>query len=182
MGVLPVHEGRGRRRALDGLLFLLCLLFLFACSLPSSKKQSREEILRRDVRSFHWALIRQDAPVALRFVPGDDRDPWDESFACLFRQLRLLEYRVEHVRFGEDSNEASVRVRWTVHPPDSLVVKEVSWREEWAFQSKKRRWSITSSRDAIKGLPTDCLPKVTGGEDAEGEGPVNGRHRSGATG
>ncbi len=165
MGVLPVYNGRGRRRAFQGFLLVLVLSSLISCSLASPKKQNREQHLRRDVRSFHWALISRDAPVALRHVPADDRDPWDESFACLFEQLRLLDYRVELVKFREDSSEATVRVRWTGHRPDSLVVQEMLWKEEWSFDRKKQRWSLMSSPDALKGLPEDCLPEVTESAD-----------------
>ncbi len=166
-----MHRGRGRSRACKGILFFLCLSCLCACSLTTPKKQNREQILKRDVRSFHWALISQDAPVALRYVPADDRDPWDDSFACLFEQIRLLDYRVEHVKFGKESIEATVRVRWTGHPLDSLVVKEMRWREEWSFSRTKQRWSLLSAPDAIKGLPEDCLPEVTESEASDGDGP-----------
>jgi hypothetical protein len=132
---------------------------MISCSTYSPGKKNREEVLRRDVRSFHWAVISRDAPVALRHVPAEDRDPWDDSFACLFQRLRLVDYKVEHVKYGEDSSEATVRVRWTGHALDSLVVEEMLWKEQWSFNRKKQRWSLVSDPDAIRGLPEDCLPK-----------------------
>jgi hypothetical protein len=138
-----------------------------ACSVPSPKKQNREDLLRRDVRHFHWALIGQDVPVALRHVSPDERDPWDESFACLFKQLRLLDYRVELVKFGETSSKATVRVRWTGHSLDSLVVQEMLWKEEWSFDQERQRWSLLPAPEAIQGLPQECLPDVPEKEGSE---------------
>jgi hypothetical protein len=159
-GVLFVHLGQAMRRAGHGLFLLLFLPTLIACNLPSARKNSREDIMRRDVRSFHWALIAQDVPVALRHVQSDERDSWEDAFTCLFKQLRLLDYRVELVKFAEKSNEATVRVRWEGHALDSLVVKKMLWNEEWSFDSDKQRWSLLPGPDALKGLPEDCLPEL----------------------
>ncbi|MGW8321577.1 MAG: hypothetical protein ACWGSD_08510 [Thermodesulfobacteriota bacterium] len=164
MGVLFVHLGQARRRAGHGLFFLLCLSALIGCNLPSAREKSREDIMRRDVRSFHWALIGQDVPLALRHVPSDERDAWEDAFTCLFKQLRLLDYRVELVKFAEKSNEATVRVRWEGNELDSLVVKKMLWNEQWSFDSDKQRWSLLPGPDALKGLPEDCSPEIPGKE------------------
>ncbi len=164
-----MNADTGRRRFEHGLCLLLSLAFLAACSVSSPRTQSREDLLRSDLRSFHWAVIGQDAPVALRYVPTDERDAWDEAFACLFEHLRLLDYRVERVKFAEKSSEASVRVRWTGHRPDSLVVREMPWQEEWAFDGKKKRWLLLPAPDALKGLPEACVPKVGEPEASAGQ-------------
>ena len=145
---------------MQGLFFLLALSTLIACTIPSPKEKNREDTLKRHVRAFHWAMIGQDVPLALRYVPSDDREAWDDAFTCLFEQLRLLDYRVTLVKFEDESNKASVRVRWTVHPPDSLVVKEMRWKEEWSFNIAKQRWSFQPGPDALLGLPEDCAPEI----------------------
>jgi hypothetical protein len=160
MGVFPVNPRKERKRAGHGLFFLLFLSTLIACTIPNPKEKNREDTLKRHVRAFHWALIGQDVPIALRYVPADDREAWDDAFNCLFEHLRLLDYRVSLVKFYEESNKASVRVRWTAHRPDSLVVKDLRWKEEWSFDLKKQRWSLLPGPDALKGLPEDCLPAV----------------------
>jgi hypothetical protein len=161
MGIASGYLCRGGRRAVYGLFFFLVMSTLIACTLPSPKEKNREDTLKRHVRAFHWAMIGQDAPIALRYVPSDDREAWDDAFACLFEQLRLLDYRVSLVKFDEDSKKASVRVRWTAHPPDSLVIKEMRWKEEWSFNIKKQRWSFQSGPDALTGLPEECLPAIS---------------------
>jgi hypothetical protein len=169
MGIFSVGPCRRRGRAVRGLFFLL-LLFLssmIACGVFTPKKTHREDILKRDVRSFHWAMMGQDVPVALRYVEADDREAWDDAFTRLFEQLRLLDYRVSLVKFAEESSEATVRVRWTAHPPDSLVVKEMRWKEEWVFDLKKQRWSLQPGPDALKGLPEDCLPALPENESPD---------------
>jgi hypothetical protein len=113
-------------------------------------------------------MIGQDVPIALRYVPSDDREAWDEAFTCLFKQLRLLDYRVSLVKFEDESNKASVRVRWTGNPPDSLVVKEMIWKEEWLFDPVRQRWALLPGPDALKGLPEDCLPEIP---EPESEAP-----------
>ena len=158
MRILAAVEGGNRGRSAPRLVLLLLLSLLISCSTWSPKKKSREDRLREDLRSFHWALIAEDAPNALRYVPSDERDTWDESFSCLFRRLRLLDFRVELTKFGEGAKEASVRVRWTGHSPNSLVVEEIVWKEEWTFNSKKDRWSLLPSPGELKGLPEECLP------------------------
>ena len=55
---------------------------LIACTMLSPKEKNREDTLREQVRSFHWAMIGQDVPIALRYVPSDDREAWDEAFTC----------------------------------------------------------------------------------------------------
>jgi len=162
-----VNPRRGRWRAVQGLFFLLILSALGACTIPHPKEKNREDTLKRHVRAFHWAMIAQDVPVALRHVPSDDREAWDDAFTCLFKQIRLLDYRVSLVKFYEESNKASVRVRWTGHPPDSLVVKEMIWKEEWSFNIANQRWSIQPGPDALKGLPEDCVPAVSEPEAPE---------------
>jgi hypothetical protein len=158
--VLPVNPGTGIWRIGHGLCVSVLLFSLVACGALSPKKQSREEMLRDNLRGFHWALISQDAPGVLRYVPSDERDRWDEVFACLFRQLRLLDYRIELVKFAEESREASVRVRWTGHPFDSLVVREMPWKEKWAFDRKKQRWLLSAGvPEALQGLPKPCIHK-----------------------
>jgi hypothetical protein len=159
MGVRPVHPWKGRRRAAQGLFVLLVLSTLIACTMQSPKKTNREDTLRQHVRLFHWAIIGQDVLIALRYVPSDDREAWEDTFTCLFERLRLLDYRVSLVKFDDDSNKASVRVRWTGHPPDSLVVKEMVWEEEWSFDPKKQRWLLLPSPGELKGLPESCLPR-----------------------
>lgn len=153
------------RRSLPALLLVLCLSFVIACSVQSPKKQSREDRLRDDLRAFHWALIGQDIPSALRYVPSGERDSWDETFACLFKRVRLLDYRVELIDFGEKSKEATVRVRWTGHALNSLVTEETLWKEEWSFDPDKERWSLLSEPADLKGLPGACRP---GGPEREG--------------
>ena len=155
-----MNPRKEKKRAVQGLFFLLFLSTLIACTIPNPKEKNREDTLKRHVRAFHWALKGQDVPIALRYVPSDDREAWDDAFNCLFKQLRLLDYRVSLVKFYEESNKASVRVRWTGHQPDSLVVKEMLWKEEWSFDIKKQRWSLLPGPDALKGLPEDCIPAV----------------------
>ena len=164
---------RGRRRATQGLFFLLVLSTLTACTLPNPKEKNREDTLREHLRKFHWAIIGQDVPVALRYVPSDDRDAWDDAFTCLFKQLRLLDYRVTLVKFDDRSNKASVQVRWTVHPPDSLVVTEMRWKEEWSFDPLKQRWSFQPGPDALMGLPEDCVLEVPERETPDEEESVD---------
>jgi len=149
-------ENSGRPRWV--LYFLLFLSSLVACSLQSPRKQGREDRLRENLRSFHWALIGQDVPNALRFVPTDERDAWDEAFSCVFKRSRLLDYRVELIDFTEENKEATVRVRWTSHPLDSLVVDETLWKEEWSYNGKKQRWSLRPNPGKLNGFPEDCLP------------------------
>ena len=163
---MSVFEGRGGRGSRQALWFLLLLSSLVACSVWSPMEQHREDRLRRDLRGFHWALIGQDTPVALRYVPADERDPWDDSFACLFKRFRFMDYRVELVKMGEESSEASVRVRWSVHAKDSLVVEKFMWKEEWSFNVKKQRWSLSQTPGALKGLPEDCLPEIPDKEES----------------
>ena len=158
MRIFVPGEASKRGRAGHRLVLLFLLSFLISCSVQSPRKQGREDRLREDLRSFHWALVGQDIPSALRYVPADERDAWDESFSCVFEQLRLLEYRVELMKFRKEAQEASVRVRWTGHALNSLVVREILWQEQWAFSRKKQRWSLLPSPGALKGLPEDCLP------------------------
>lgn len=160
MGVLPVNDRRGRRRAAQGLFFLLVLSTLIACTIPNPKEKNREETLREHVRSFHWAMIGEDVPVALRYVQSDDREAWEDAFSCLFEKIRLLDYRVSLVKFDDNSNKATVQVRWTGNPPDSLVVKEIRWKEKWSFDPMKQRWAFQPGPDALKGMPEDCIPDV----------------------
>ena len=168
MKVLSFASGTGRGRAGYGICLLLILFSLVACSFSSPRTQNREDLLRRDLRSFHWALIGQDVPTALRYVPAEERDRWDPVFACLFKRLRLLDYRVELVKFAEKSNEASVRVRWSGHRPDSLVVREMPWQEEWSFDKQKKRWLLFPVPDALKGPQGACIPKVPETEEPGG--------------
>ena len=162
-----MYLGKARRRAGQGLFFLLFLATLIGCSVFAPKKTNREDILKRNVRSFHWALIGQDVPLALQSVQTDERDAWEDTFTCLFEQLRLLEFRVSLVKFAEESNKATVRVRWEGHLLDSLVVKKMLWNEEWLFDQKKQRWSLQPGPDALKGLPEGCIQEVPEGESPE---------------
>ena len=81
-----MNDRRGRRRAAQGLFFLLVLSTLTACTIPHPKEKNREDTLREHVRSFHWAMIGQDVPVALQYVPSDDREAWEDAFTCLFKK------------------------------------------------------------------------------------------------
>jgi hypothetical protein len=127
--------------------------------MPSPRKQNREDRLRENLRSFHWALIGQDVPNALRFVSTDERDAWDEAFYCILKRLRMLDYRVELIDFREENKEATVRVRVTSHRLDSLVADETLWKEEWSFNPVKQRWSLLSDPGKLKGFPEDCMPE-----------------------
>lgn len=160
MGVFPVHLWKEGMRAGRGLFFLLFLSSMIACGVWTPQEKSREDRLRDDLRSFHWALMGQDVPIAVRYVPADERDAWEDAFTCIFQRLRLLDYRVSLMKFRNESNEATVRVRWTSHPPDSLVAKELQWNEEWSFDRTKQRWSLQPGPDALKGQPEDCLPEI----------------------
>jgi hypothetical protein len=81
-------------------------------------------------------------------------------------------YRKLLVKFYDESNEADVNVRWTGHPPDSLVVEEMLWKEKWSFDPKKQRWTILPGPGALKGLPEDCVPDIPEREEPdEGESP-----------
>jgi hypothetical protein len=122
-------------------------------------------------------MIGQDVLDALRYVPSDEREAWEGAFTCLFERLRLLDYRVSFVKFDDDSKKASVRVRWTGHPPDSLVVKEMLWEEEWTFDPKKQRWSLLPGPGSLEGLPEDCLPELPeqdGSEESSKSEPLRG--------
>jgi len=155
-----VYLGKARGRTGRGLFFLLFLSTLIGCSVFSPKKTNREDILKRNVRGFHWALISQDVPVALQSVQSDERDAWEDAFTCLFEQLRLLDFRVSLVKFADELNKATVQVRWEDHALNSLVVKKMLWKEEWSFDFDKQRWSLVPGPDALKGLPEDCLPDI----------------------
>lgn len=166
MRIISMLEGRGTGRARHGFCFLV-VCTLMACSVWSPIEKHREDSLRRDLRGFHWAMIGQDVPVALRYVPAEERDSWDDSFTCLFERFRLMDYRVELVKLGEDESEATVRVRWSGHAKDSLVVCKIMWKEAWSFEAKKQRWSLSPGPDALKGLPEECLPEISQKEDPE---------------
>jgi hypothetical protein len=137
----------------------------------SPRKQNREDRLRENLRSFHWALIGKDVPNALRFVQADERDAWDEAFSCIFEKRRWLDYRVELMDFGEENKDAEVRVRWTSHPLDSLVVDESLWKEAWTFNRNMQRWYLDPGPGSIKGLPEDCVPDLPEGEETEESSP-----------
>jgi hypothetical protein len=157
---------------------VLPLSCLLACGLlQTPREQNREDRLRENLRSFHWALIAQDVPNALRFVPADERDAWDKAFSCIFEKRRWLDYRVELTDFGEQNRDATVRVRWTSHSLDSLVVKETVWKEEWEFNRNMQRWYLLPGPGSLQGLPEDCLPDLPeqdGSEDSSKSEPLRG--------
>lgn len=165
---MGTRERLGRR-----LVFVLLLSCMLACgTVQSPRKQNREDRLRENLRSFHWALIAKDVPNALRFVPADERDAWEEAFSCIFEKRRWLDYRVELMDFGEENREAQVRVRWTSHPLDSLAVTESLWKESWTFNRNKQRWSLEAGPSSLEGLPEDCMPDLPEREGAD-ESPLS---------
>jgi hypothetical protein len=137
---------------------LLSLVFLLAaaCSFWSPKEEQREDLLRRDLRSFHWALVGQDTYKALAYVPADRKKDWDKFLTCLLGELRLVDFVAETVAFKRDSNEATVRVRWAGHAMNSLVVREFLWREKWVFEPDRQRWFLQPAGGPIEGLPKNC--------------------------
>ncbi len=163
---MSLFEGREGSRIARELLILLFFSSLMSCSVWSPMERHREDRLRMDLRSFHWALIGQDVPVALQYVPTHARNAWDDSFTCLFEGFRFTDYRVELVKLGSELSEATVRVRCSLHPKDSLVVKEWMWTELWSFNATKQRWSLSDVPDALKGLPAACIPDLPEKEKA----------------
>lgn len=123
--------------------------------------------MKSDLRNFHWTLVGQDIYKALEYVPADQREAWDRFLTCLLGELRLVDFVAETITFRNDSVEASVRVRWMGHPMNSLVVRELLWRERWVFDPDKQQWFFMPTGDRIEGLPERCHPPQVEKQEAD---------------
>ncbi len=147
-------KGKRKNRFPAVIVLTICFWFPTACS-DLSTSLTRKQVLQEALQFFHMTLISQNRPDLVRFIPAEEKQSWDSSFACLFQKIRLIDYHVEKIDVLNDSKEAKIIVKIVSHPLNALVTKEILLEENWSYIDQ--HWYFVSSIKDFKILPEECL-------------------------
>ena len=140
------------RRTLTLLLMVLPLVFCSGCIAvfvemftdPMGRKASFSRAQREYTKMLRWSDIEQ----AVRFVHPEMREQF-LSYDGEFDGIRVTDFEVGDVTFGEREETATVRVTYHAYSMVSMLEKEIKETQEWERLGKDNQWVV---RPKLEGL------------------------------
>jgi hypothetical protein len=140
------------RRRLTLLLVVLPLFFCSGCIAvfvemftdPMGRKASFSRAQREYTKLLRWSDIEQ----AVRFVHPEVREEF-LSYAGEFDGIRVTDFEIGDITFGEREETATVRVTYHAYSMASMLEKEIKETQEWERPAKDNLWLV---RPKLEGL------------------------------
>ena len=140
------------RRRLTLLLMLLPLIFCSGCIAvfvemftdPMGRKAAFSRTQREYTKMLRWS----DVEAAARFVHPEVREEF-LSYEGQFDGIRVTDFEVGEVSFGEGERTATVRVTYHAYSLTSMLEKEIKETQEWERPGKDNGWLV---RPKLEGL------------------------------
>jgi len=140
------------RRRLTVLLVVLPLIFCSGCIAvfvemftdPMGRKASLNRAQREYTKLLRWS----DVESAVRFVHPDLREEF-LSYQDEFEGIRVTDFDIGEVTFGEHEETATVRVTYHAYSMASMLEKEIKETQEWERLGRDNNWVV---RPKLEGL------------------------------
>ena len=140
------------QRRLTLLLVVLPLIFCSGCIAvfvemftdPMGRKASFSRAQREYTKLLRWSDIEQ----AVRFVHPEMREQF-LSYDGEFDGIRVTDFEIGDVTFGEREETATVRVTYHAYSMASMLEKEIKETQEWERPNGDNRWMV---RPKLEGL------------------------------
>lgn len=136
------------RRRLTLLLVVLPLVFCSGCIALFNDPMGRKAAFSRSQRDYTKLLRWSDIEGAVHFVHPEMREQF-LSYEGEFDGIRVTDFEVGDVTFGEREETATVRVRYHAYSMVSMLEKEIKETQEWERLGKSNRWVV---RPKLEGL------------------------------
>ena len=140
------------QRRLTLLLVVLPLIFCSGCIAvfvemftdPMGRKASFSRAQREYTKMLRWS----DVEAAARFVHPEEREQF-LSYEGEFDDIRVTDFDIGDVTFGEREATATVRVTYHAYSMASMLGKEIKETQEWERPGDNNQWVV---RPKLEGL------------------------------
>jgi GTP cyclohydrolase III len=140
------------RRRLTLLLVVLPLIFCSGCIAvfvemftdPMGRKAAFTRAQREYTKLLRWSEVH----AAARFVHPETREEF-LSYEGEFEGIRITDFDVGDVTFGESEATATVRVTYHAYSMASMLEKEIEETQEWERLGGDNQWVV---RPKLEGL------------------------------
>jgi hypothetical protein len=140
------------RYRLTLLLVMLPLLFCSGCVAvfaeiftdPMGYKASFASAQREYTKLLRWS----DVGAAARFVHPEMREQF-LSYGDEFANIRVTDFEVGNVSFGEDEATATIHVTYHAYSMTSMIEKRIQETQEWERLEADNEWVV---RPKLEGL------------------------------
>jgi hypothetical protein len=140
------------RRKLTLLLVVLPLIFCSGCIAVFvemfTDPMGRKAAFSRSQREYTKLLRWSDVEAAARFVHPDAREEF-LSYQGEFEGIRITDFEVGEITFGEREATATVRVTYSAYSMVSMLGREVKETQKWERLGKSNDWVV---RPELEGL------------------------------
>jgi len=136
------------RRTLTLLLMVLPLVFCSGCIAMFTDPMGRKAAFARSQRDYTKLLRWSDIEGAVHFVHPEMREQF-LSYEGEFDGIRVTDFEVGDVTFGEREKTATVRVTYHAYSMAAMLEKEIKETQEWERLEKSNRWVV---RPKLEGL------------------------------
>jgi hypothetical protein len=136
------------RRRLTLLLVVLPLVFSSGCIALFNDPMGRKAAFARSQRDYTKLLRWSDIEGAVHFVHPEMREQF-LSYEGEFDGIRVTDFEIGDVTFGEREETATVRVTYHAYSMVSMLEKEIKETQEWERPGKNNRWVV---RPKLEGL------------------------------
>ena len=136
------------RRRLTLLLVVLPLVFSSGCIALFNDPMGRKAAFARSQRDYTKLIRWSDIEGAVYFVHPEMREQF-LSFSDEFDGIRVTDFEIGDVTFGEREETATVRVTYHAYSMVSMLEKEIKETQEWERPGKNNRWVV---RPKLEGL------------------------------
>jgi hypothetical protein len=126
---------------LSGCIFVPFLESMKEIGATVSHRQGK---LTKDLKNFHEALYWGNFQTAASYLDSKVTNP-EETLAVDRKTERLVDMKVEHVKYSEDAFEADVVVVVRAYNNKTLVVNERRENEQWLY-SMTNGWKLLSRK------------------------------------
>jgi hypothetical protein len=134
------------------LLAVLPLIFCSGCIAVFGEMivdpMGRKAALSRAQREYTKLLRWSDVKAAARFVHPEMREQF-LSYADEFDGIRVTDFEIDEVSFGEREATATVCVTYHAYSMASMLEKEIEETQEWERLENGNQWVV---RPELEGL------------------------------
>lgn len=121
-----------------------CAVFVDLATDPTGRKAA----FRRAQREYTKALRFADIEMAARYVHPDAQDEF-LSYEGQFEGIRITDFEVGEVLFGEGEKTAEVRVTYQAYSIHSMVENKIRETQRWERIGKGNQWVVRPNLDGL---------------------------------
>ncbi len=136
-------------------LLVLPVLFSTSCLNVLADPMGRRHALQESQRDYTKYIRWGDIEAASEYVDPAEREAF-LGYGAVFEDLRITEFDISKISYGEGRTSASVRVTYHGYSLESLVEKRIRETQEWVRPGRSNTWWVRPDLDVVVGGITEA--------------------------